>query len=255
MLRIFMKKYTLYLGFILFLFSFWSCSNKIIFERKAYTSYYPSKLASDYNSANIQMEVVEAKNADSINKIIFENIKEISSFIDNNNFTIRNYNDLTTSFITSYKDVKKQVPNDKLKSWEYHLETNVEYETEDFVNIVINYYSSYGESNGIADKRSLVFDKISGKQLHVESIFSSVSKVSQLVELKFRAKYGVNPSLSYNSQGFCFPINRFKLANTLLFSIEGITFYYNLNEIAPFEKGHYEVFMSYDELDNYLLIK
>ena len=80
-----MKKYTSYLVLVLFVISFWSCSNKIIFERKAYTSYYPSKLTSDYNSANIQMEVVEAKNADSINKIIFENIKEISSFIENNN--------------------------------------------------------------------------------------------------------------------------------------------------------------------------
>lgn len=250
-----MKNYIFYLVLVLLVFSFWSCSNKIIFERKAYTSYYPSKLASDYNSANIQMEVVEAKNADSINKIIFENIKEISSFIDTNNFTIRNYNDLTTSFITSYKDVKKHVPNDKLKSWEYHLETNVEYETENFVNIVINYYSSYGESKGIAEKRALIFDKISGKQLKTEAIFNSIPKITQLVELKFKSKYGINPSVSYNSQGFCFPANRFKLANTLLFSIEGITFYYNLNEIAPFEKGHYEVFMSYDELENYLLIE
>ncbi|MEY2703397.1 MAG: hypothetical protein RLY43_2036, partial [Bacteroidota bacterium] len=109
--------------------------------------------------------------------------------------------------------------------------------------------------NGVADKRALVFDKISGKQLKTEDIFSSIFKITQLVELKFRAKYGINSSLSYNAQGFCFPNNRFKLANTLLFTIEGITFYYNLNEIAPFEKGHYEVFMSYDELDNYLLIK
>ena len=77
-----MKRF-LILFFINFNSSFCQLYAENCFERKQYNSSYPSKLTSDYNSANIKMEVVEAKNSDSINKIILKILKEISSFIDN----------------------------------------------------------------------------------------------------------------------------------------------------------------------------
>lgn len=250
-----MKRFLILLFLSILILPFANCTQKIVFERKQYNSSYPSKLTSDYNSANIKMEVVEAKNSDSINKIIFENIKEISSFIDNKKVTINNYNDIAKSFIASYKDVKNQVPNDKLRSWEYHIESNIEYETEDFVNIVINYYTSYGELEGFAEKRSLIFDKISGNQLKKADVFVNIPRLTQLVEMKFRSKYKILTYKSYNDQGFCMENNRFKLADNFIYNIDGITFFYNLNEIAPYERGHFEVFMSYDELDKYLQVK
>lgn len=250
-----MKRFIIILFLLTLTFPFFNCTQKIVFERKQYNSSYPSKLTSDYNSANIKMEVVEAKNSDSINKIIFENIKEISSFIDNKKVTIKNYNDLAKSFIASYKDVKNQVPNDKLRSWEYHIESNVDYETEEFVNIVINYYTSYGNIEGFGEKRSLIFDKISGNQLKRDDVFVNIPRLTQLVDIKFRAKYKILPHKSYNDQGFCMENNRFKLADNFIFNLDGITFFYNLNEIAPYERGHFEVFLSYDELDSFLKLK
>lgn len=250
-----MKRFIIILFLVTLAFPFFNCTQKIVFERKQYNSSYPSKLTSDYNSANIKMEVVEAKNSDSINKIIFENIKEISSFIDNKKVTINNYNDLAKSFIASYKDVKNQVPNDKLRSWEYHIESNVDYETEEFVNIVINYYTSYGNIEGFGEKRSLIFDKISGNQLKRDDVFVNISRLTQLVDIKFRAKYKILPYKSYNDQGFCMENNRFKLPDNFIFNLDGITFFYNLNEIAPYERGHFEVFLSYDELDPFLKLK
>lgn len=232
-----------------------SCSQQLVFERKQYNSSYQNNLASGYNSANIKMEVVEAKNDENINKVIFENIKELSVFIENENLNINNYNELTKGFVSTYKKAKNQVPNSSVKSWEFELESNVEYETEEFVNIGINYFSSYGDKDGFGGKRSLLFNKITGNQLKNKDIFTNVAMVEKIVENKFRTKYKVKNTVSLNEQGYCFENNKFYLTNNVFFTIEGITFLYNINEIASYEKGTFEVRFTYDELDRYLLVK
>lgn len=232
-----------------------SCSQQLVFERKQYNSSYQNNLASGYNSANIKMEVVEAKNDENINKIIFENIKELSVFIENENLNIKNYDQLTKGFVSTYKKAKNQVPNSSVKSWEFQLESNVEYETDEFVNIGINYFSSYGDKDGFGGKRSLIFNKITGNQLKNKDIFSNLPVVEKLVESKFRTKYNVRNNTSLNDQGYCFENNKFYLTNNVFFTIEGITFLYNINEISSYEKGTFVVHFTYDELDKYLLIK
>ena len=104
-------------------------------------------------------------------------------------------------------------------------------------------------------KRSLVFNKLTGAQLKNEDIFSNLHLVLKLVEAKFRAKYNVNATLSLNQQGYCFENNSFYLTNNIFFTIEGVKFLYNINEISSYEKGSFEVILTYQEIDKYLLIK
>jgi hypothetical protein len=240
---------------ILLLFIFSSCSQQLVFERKQYNSSYAPSYTRNYNSANIKMEVLEAKNDPNINKVIFDNIKELSSFIDSQNLTINNYNQLTKGFVETYRNAKNKTPENNIKNWEFELESIIEYETEEFVNIGINYTSSYGDASGFGGKRSLVFNKQTGNQLKLEDIFTNVKLISKMVEAKFRDKYKVNNGVSLNQQGYCFETGSFYLTNNLFFNIEGVKFLYNINEISSYDKGTYEVFLSYQEIDKYLLIK
>lgn len=240
---------------IILLFLFFGCAQPLVFVRKQYNSSYQPNYTTSYNSANIKMEVLEAKNDDNINKIIFENIKELSNFIDSQNLTITNYNQLTKGFVDVYKNAKNSKPENNLKNWNFELESNVEFETEEFVNIGINYSTSYDDLHSFGGKRSLVFNKLTGAQLKNEDIFSNLHLVSKLVEAKFRAKYNVNAALSLNKQGYCFENNSFYLTNNIFFTIEGIKFLYNINEISSYEKGSFEVILTYQEIDKYLLIK
>ncbi|OGS81362.1 MAG: hypothetical protein A3G95_00750 [Flavobacteria bacterium RIFCSPLOWO2_12_FULL_31_7] len=240
---------------LLFLFLLSSCSQQLVFERKQYNSSYSPNYTTSYNSANIKMEVLEAKNDENINKIIFENIKELSSFIDSQNMTINNYNQLTKGFVETYKNAKNKTPEDKIKNWEFELESNIEYETEEFVNIGINYTSSYGDATGFGGKRSLIFNKQTGNQLKIDDIFLNSKAVAKLVEAKFRDKYNVNNGIPLNQQGYCFETGSFYLTNNVFFNIEGVKFLYNINEISSYEKGSYEVFLTYQEIDKYLIIK
>ncbi|NHM02607.1 DUF3298 domain-containing protein [Flavobacterium difficile] len=241
--------------FLLVLFVLTGCSQQLVFERKQYNSSYSPSYTTSYNSATIKMEVLEAKNDENINKIIFDNIKELSSFIDSQNITINNYNQLTKGFVETYKKAKNNTPESKIKNWDFEIESNIEYETEEFVNIGINYTSSYGDASGFGGKRSLLFNKLTGNQLKMDDIFTNTKAVSKLVEAKFRAKYKVNNSIPLNQQGYCFETGSFYLTQNIFFNIEGVKFLYNINEISSYEKGAYEVFLSYQEIDNYLLIK
>lgn len=153
-----------------------------------------------------------------------------------------------------YKNAKNSKPENNLKNWNFELESNVEFETEEFVNIGINYSTSYGDINGFGGKRSLIFNKQTGNQLKNENIFSNLSAVSKLVEDKFRDKYNVNSTVSLNQQGFCFENNRFYLTNNIFFTIEGVKFLYNINEISSYDKGFFEVFVTYQDIDKYLLL-
>lgn len=241
--------------FLLVLFVLTGCSQQLVFERKQYNSSYSPSYTTSYNSATIKMEVLEAKNDENINKIIFDNIKELSSFIDSQNITINNYNQLTKGFVETYKKAKNNTPESKIKNWDFEIESNIEYETEEFVNIGINYTSSYGDASGFGGKRSLLFNKLTGNQLKMDDIFTNTKAISKLVEAKFRAKYKVNNSIPLNQQGYCFETGSFYLTQNIFFNIEGVKFLYNINEISSYEKGAYEVFLSYQEIDNYLLIK
>lgn len=241
--------------FLLVLFVLTGCSQQLVFERKQYNSTYSPSYTTSYNSATIKMEVLEAKNDENINKIIFDNIKELSSFIDSQNITINNYNQLTKGFVETYKKAKNNTPESNIKNWDFEIESNIEYETEEFVNIGINYTSSYGDASGFGGKRSLLFNKLTGNQLKMDDIFTNTKAVSKLVEAKFRAKYKVNNSIPLNQQGYCFETGSFYLTQNIFFNIEGVKFLYNINEISSYEKGAYEVFLSYQEIDNYLLIK
>ena len=93
---------------LLFLFLLTGCAQQLVFERKQYNSSYSPNYTTSYNSANIKMEVLEAKNDSNINKVIFDNIKELSSFIDSQNLTINNYNQLTKGFVEVYKNAKNK---------------------------------------------------------------------------------------------------------------------------------------------------
>ena len=218
---------------LLFLFLLSSCSQQLVFERKQYNSSYSPNYTTSYNSANIKMEVLEAKNDENINKIIFENIKELSSFIDSQNMTINNYNQLTKGFVETYKNAKNKTPEDKIKNWEFELESNIEYETEEFVNIGINYTSSYGDATGFGGKRSLIFNKQTGNQLKIDDIFLNSKAVAKLVEAKFRDKYNVNNGIPLNQQGYCFETGSFYLTNNVFFNIEGVKFLYNIKTHVP----------------------
>ena len=57
---------------IILLFLFFGCAQPLVFVRKQYNSSYQPNYTTSYNSANIKMEVLEAKNDDNINKIIYK---------------------------------------------------------------------------------------------------------------------------------------------------------------------------------------
>lgn len=232
-----------------------SCANNFVFERKVYESNYSPGYSNSYNSAQIKIDVIEAKNSDSLNKIIFDNIRELTRYIDNQSINVKNYNQITKNFIQNYKSINQKNASEKLSAWKYDLESSVSYETENVLNISLVYHVSYGKESGFGGKKSILIDKISGKQMTLEDLFDNIPQLKYNLEKKFRAKYTVDSRKSYNSQGFCFEDNKFYMTDNVFFDSNGVTFFYNINEISTQDLISYEIFFPYEEINSFLKIE
>jgi hypothetical protein len=225
-----------------------SCSKNINWVSNTYQNSYQNSF-NNAGFASIQMQIVEVKDEKTINNEIFKEVKEIANFVENNTNKIHSYKEITDSFIQTFKQSKKN--NQTYQKWQYNLETKVEYETEDYLNISIHYNANYNKNNSYGEKKSLVFDKITGEKLGNSQIFTNLKMLTNMAEKKFRSKYALTFK-NLNTNGFCFPNNTFYLSNNIVMDIEGITFFYNANEITEKSTKHYEVYFTYAELKPFL---
>jgi len=83
------------------------------------------------------------------------------------------------------------------------------------------------------------FTPLTGDSIGLNMIFDteSLKELSNQGEMKFRAKQGLKKEESFEEAGYWFPDNEFYLTENFAFTQEGLLFYYNEYEIAPYSKG------------------
>ena len=207
--------------------------------------------------ANVRIEVPIAEGvpvvADSINKKIFNTIKNII-FFGEKPYTADNYEDLTASFIGSYEELKKDFPEDMM-GWEGKVKGTITYRTDSVLNIKLNHYTFTGGAHGYEGDRSLLFNLNTGRTLTYSDIFKDVRAFTTFAETKFREKYNIPSGKSINSTGLMFPDDAFILPQNIFFKEDGLLLYYNAYEIASYAEQQKEVFLPYEEINSFMKIK
>ena len=248
---------TIYSIFIMCLF-FISCTTKTEFKTVNYSKSSAKDCNDDYNCASINLTVLEAQNgnatSDSINKAIFKTVRN-SVFVGENPKEIKTYNDLTHSFITLFTELKTELKQDSIPSWEATVKTKVGYQSSKVINIVVDYYLFTGGAHGYGAVNSLLFDPKTGKILTKTKLFSDAGKILSLAEAKFRNQQKIPQNTSFTDAGYFFDKNIFILPKNILFTKKGLTLHYNQYEIASYANGPIEIELSFDEIGQYLLVK
>ena len=130
-----------YIFTILLCLIFTSCKKELSFENETFEE--KSTIPCKNDCPDITIEVPIAKNkkvvADSINKKVFAVIKEIIYFGEDST-KVNDYKSLSKSFIASYEEMHQKFPNDTF-GWEGKITGNVEFESEQIVNIKIDHYN------------------------------------------------------------------------------------------------------------------
>lgn len=240
------------LFFLLFL---GACSNNLSFDSKEFTQ--KSTLLCKENCTEIEIEIPYATNnsiaADSINKKVFGVVKELV-YVNEKPIEENDYKALVTSFITTFESTREEYP-DSTFGWDAKIEGNVIYQSNDIVNLEIDHYTFTGGAHGFEGKQSLLFDPNTGKKIPNRSLFQNYVAFKKMVEKSFRKKYNIPMDGNINQTGCIFEDNEFQLPKNIFFTSDGLLLHYNQYEAAAYAEGPKTLFLPYNSIKQYLILK
>ncbi|MEN2415719.1 DUF3298 and DUF4163 domain-containing protein [Flavobacterium mesophilum] len=244
-----MKHYT----FLVFLFLiFTSCNKELSFDNETFEK--ESAIPCKSDCPKITLEIPIAKNAkitaDSINKKVFSVIKEIVYFGEDPK-KATDYNILAQSFIESYEEMHKKFPTETF-GWEGKIIGNVEFQSDEILNIKIDHYTFTGGAHGYQGFKSLLFNPKTGKTIFMDQLFTNEKEFKAFAEKKFREKYKIPAKANINATGLMFENDKFQLSQNIFYTEDGLLLYYNSYEAASYADGPKEILFPYDEVNKYL---
>lgn len=247
-----MKQYS----FLVFLFLlFTSCNKGLSFENETFEK--KSTIPCKIDCPQITIDIPIAKNipvvADSINKKLFLVIKEIVYFGEEP-LKLNDYNTLATSFIASYEEMHKKFPNETF-GWEGKIKGNIEFESDQIINIKLDHYTFTGGAHGYQGYRSLLFNPKTGKTIFNDQIFKNEKEFNTFAEKEFRKKYKIPSKSNINATGLMFENDKFHLPQNIFYTEEGLLLYYNSYEAASYADGPKEILFPYEKVSRYLKYK
>ncbi|RZJ56223.1 MAG: DUF3298/DUF4163 domain-containing protein [Flavobacterium sp.] len=240
--------------FLISLFlTFISCNKELSFENETFDK--KTTLPCDKDCPQVSIDVPIAKKhgiiSDSINKKIFSVIEDIVYFGEKP-LKSTDYNVLASSFIASYEEMHKKFPSETF-GWEAKIIGNVEFQSDQILNIKIDHYTFTGGAHGYQGFRSLLFNPKTGKIIFNDQIFKNPKEFQAFAEKEFRAKYNIPAKVNINATGLMFENDKFQLPQNIFYTDEGLLLYYNSYEAASYADGPKEILFPYDKISNYLL--
>ncbi|MAU27105.1 MAG: hypothetical protein CMH48_04865 [Muricauda sp.] len=139
--------------------------------------------------------------------------------------------------------------------WEAKIQGRVVYEDEHIITLSLNAYTFTGGAHGYGSTIFLNFDKAKGIELNPYQFFNDVEEFEEFAEAKFREQEKIPQEGNINQTGFMFEKNRFRLAENIAYTEEGLQIVYNQYEIASYADGPIVLTIPFDEANTFLKYK
>lgn len=247
-----MKNY-IFIVFLCLIFT--SCTKELSFENETFEE--KSTIPCESDCPTITIDIPIAKNipiaADSINKKVFAVVKEIVYFGEDS-IKVNDYKSLSKSFIASYEEMHKKFPTDTF-GWEGKVKGDIEYQSEQILNIKIDHYTFTGGAHGYQAFRSLLFNPKTGKTIFNDQLFKNEKEFKAFAEKEFRIKYKIPTKANINATGLMFENDAFQLPQNIFYTSDGLLLYYNSYEAASYADGPKEILFPYEQVSKYLKFK
>lgn len=170
-----------------------------------------------------------------------------------------NYSELTMeemvdSAINNYKNITLISNHTSYKepAWDYELTASIDTFAKAYITVTLTAYTFTGgaHANHTLKHFSLHYKKM--VQLTIDNVFTNTDTLRMIAEEEFRRMNDMSSYTTYAAAGFDFPDDKFTLTDNFALKPNGVVFYYNTYEIAPFAKGPVELFIPYNKLYNIL---
>lgn len=152
-------------------------------------------------------------------------------------------------FVSDFDDFKKEIP-DYGMGWYYEARVAVEVLTDTLLSLSVNEEYFTGGAHGGHGRYFINMDPRTGAEFTLANYLKPQQDeaLRALGERLFRREYDLADTASLEENMYEFPNNRFELNKNYGFTREGILFYYNSYEIAPYAMGPSSVLIPYDSL-------
>ncbi|ELR68141.1 hypothetical protein C900_00717 [Fulvivirga imtechensis AK7] len=151
-------------------------------------------------------------------------------------------------FINDYKEIKAAFG--EAFGWYAKINGNVlRNDTATItVELVTDMYT--GGAHGNVNLQYFNFEPNTGNKLPLSSLFKAnyESQLNKIVEKKFRETYHISPDKDLSDEGYQFEEGKYYNPENFAILKDGIKFFYNSYEIAPYSSGPSEVFIPFKSL-------
>jgi hypothetical protein len=157
------------------------------------------------------------------------------------------------TFIQSYQDFKNDIP-ESAGGWYYAAEVKVETLVDTLLSLSVQEAYFTGGAHGGHGTYFINISPKTGAAFTLDTFFKTgyYEPLTKLGEKVFRQVKAIPDTASLDDNGFEFPDDAFQLNTNYGFKKEGIVFYYNSYEIAPYAAGPTEVMIPYELLVNWI---
>ncbi len=137
--------------------------------------------------------------------------------------------------------------------WQLELHNSID-EFKNYILLNNSVWSFTGGAHGNGYAETMYLRKPSGEILELKELFNDLSAVTKIGEKYFRLKNELPENESLSELGYWFTDDSFYLSNNFTFAQNGLQFFYNTYEIAPYVIGAVEFEIPYTDLEKYLIV-
>lgn len=237
-------------------FIFTSNEDTISYENKTTDKKFGDCTNDTKNCFNISFNypvILKAKN-DTIKNFLNSIINEmILSSIYYEKKIYNNEDDFFIDLKNEFENFTNEFP-EASGQWDLNRNVKIIYNSN---NVISFEYSEYYYLGGAHPNSIVLYKSINlnnEKQISLTDLFteSNFTKLNSIAENIFRKKWKLKNDDDLEKAGFWFNNNQFALNDNFAITKDGLIFYYNNYEIAPYVFGPTELFIQINEIKNLL---
>lgn len=157
-----------------------------------------------------------------------------------------------TEFIDAYQEAKST--GGMVDAYRSSHIVYIRHNEGDLLGVEYKIHAYHGGAHEEYKKLFFTFDLQSGKPLELTHVLlpGFERALGQLLEQKLRQQFAIRGNESLGSFGFSLPESGMYASKNFYLDREGIGFYYNVYEIAPYAVGAIELRVSYEEISSWI---
>jgi len=164
----------------------------------------------------------------------------------------RSIGDLADNFLREYR--RERAVRESVAGYQFDLNGSVLLNRNGLLTVSLSTQSYTGGAHGNYGTWFFVFDALSGKRLAVGDLFIAgfEDRLNRLIENRYRQMKGLSETERLDGEKGQLFENVIRFTDNLALTPEGVTFFYNIYEIAAYVCGPTEIALSYREVADIL---